>query len=141
MQSIWQEIAELDPPIDSAVDFPTRMRFHMALNVQDVEALVPFYQAFLGIDPSLVRDGYAKFELQQPPLNLSLNRVVHNAKGHGRFGLEAQRPEFVAAASARLSASRYSTSLTPIVGALPAFAVTDPENNRWLVTVPERRGA
>lgn len=133
MHSIWQEIVEVEPPVDSAVDFPTRARFHMALNVKDVDALIPFYRTFLGVEPSLVRDGYAKFETLQPPLNLSLNRVVHNARGHGRFGLEAQLPEFVAAAFGRLSKSAYASTLD---GTAPAFAVTDPEANRWLVAGP-----
>ncbi len=137
MHSIWQEIVEAEPPIDSAVDFPTRTRFHMALNVKDVEALIPFYRAFLGAEPSLVRDGYAKFETYQPPLNLSLNRVVHNARGHGRFGLEAQLPELVAAAFSRLSRSVYASNLD---GAARTFTVTDPEANRWLVVGPSSGG-
>ncbi len=137
MQSIWQEIAELEAPIDSAVDFPMRARFHMALNVKDVETLIPFYRTFLGVEPSLVRDGYAKFEMHQPPLNLSLNRVVHNARGHGRFGLEAQVAEFVDAAFGRLSMSPYAPQID---GSAPAFAVIDPEANHWLVKGPSSGG-
>jgi hypothetical protein len=38
-----------------------------------VEASVDFYRKLFGIGPSKVRRGYAKFDVQNPPLNFSLN--------------------------------------------------------------------
>jgi hypothetical protein len=35
----------------------------------------------LGIEPSKVRSGYAKFDVQNPPLNLALNEITFNERG------------------------------------------------------------
>ena len=50
------------------------LKVHVALNVRDVEASVAFYRRLFGIDPAKVRHGYAKFDVEFPPVNLSLNQ-------------------------------------------------------------------
>ncbi len=47
--------------------------FHVALYVEDLAAAVAEYQKILGISPAKVRPGYAKFEIADPPVILSLN--------------------------------------------------------------------
>src|SRR4051812_21713016 len=49
------------------------LKAHLALNVRNVERSIEFYQKLFGIEPSKVRTGYAKFDVQTPPLNLTLN--------------------------------------------------------------------
>src|SRR3977135_3536934 len=88
--SIWGRAKEEPPVMDSAVDFPTKTRFHIALNVKSVAFTLPFYQNLFGVEPHTVREGYAKFELREPPLHLSLNEVPKNAKGNGIFGIQAK---------------------------------------------------
>src|SRR5215475_7413602 len=46
---------------------------HVALNVRSVDESVTFYKKLFGIEPLKRRPGYAKFDVQNPPLNLSLN--------------------------------------------------------------------
>jgi catechol 2,3-dioxygenase-like lactoylglutathione lyase family enzyme len=48
---------------------------HVSINVRNLEASLGFYRKMLGIEPAKVRTGYAKFDVQQPPLNLALNEV------------------------------------------------------------------
>jgi catechol 2,3-dioxygenase-like lactoylglutathione lyase family enzyme len=48
--------------------------FHVSLYVDDIDAAVARYRAILGIEPAKVRHDYAKFELADPPVVLSLNR-------------------------------------------------------------------
>ena len=48
---------------------------HVSINVRNVEASIAFYRKMLGIEPLKVRTGYAKFDVQNPPLNLALNEV------------------------------------------------------------------
>jgi len=48
--------------------------FHVALYVDDVAAAVERYRSILGIEPAKVRHDYAKFEISDPPVILSLNR-------------------------------------------------------------------
>ena len=51
------------------------LKAHVSINVRNVERSIDFYQKMLGIEPSKVRTGYAKFDVQNPPLNLALNEV------------------------------------------------------------------
>lgn len=48
--------------------------FHVALYVADVPAAIERYRRLLGIEPAKVKGDYAKFEIQDPPVILSLNR-------------------------------------------------------------------
>src|SRR3954471_6113037 len=57
------------------------LKAHLALNVRDVEQSIHFYQKLFGIEPSKVRSGYAKFDVQNPPLNFTLNQVPFNETG------------------------------------------------------------
>jgi len=47
--------------------------FHVSLCVEDLSRAVDRYRAILGIEPAKVRPDFAKFELADPPLILSLN--------------------------------------------------------------------
>lgn len=49
------------------------IKAHLAINVRSVEKSLDFYKRLLGIEPSKVRKGYAKFDVQNPPLNFTLN--------------------------------------------------------------------
>src|SRR3954452_11282302 len=48
------------------------VRFHLSLNVSDLGRSVAFYRTMLGVEPAKLRGDYAKFELDDPPLVLSL---------------------------------------------------------------------
>jgi catechol 2,3-dioxygenase-like lactoylglutathione lyase family enzyme len=47
--------------------------FHVSLNVESITEAVARYRKILGTEPAKVREDYAKFELADPPLILSLN--------------------------------------------------------------------
>ena len=47
--------------------------FHIALKVKDLDAAIARYRKLLGVEPAKVRHDYAKFELADPPVILSLN--------------------------------------------------------------------
>ena len=66
---------------DKAENEVHTLKAHLALNVHDVQKSLEFYRKMLGIEPSKVRAGYAKFDVQNPPLNLTLNEVAFNGRG------------------------------------------------------------
>ena len=47
--------------------------FHVALYVRDLDAAIARYRKLLGQEPAKVRRDYAKFEIADPPVILSLN--------------------------------------------------------------------
>jgi len=57
------------------------VRFHLSLNVSDLTKSVVFYQAILGVEPAKCRPDYAKFELHEPPLVLSLEPHAPGSSG------------------------------------------------------------
>jgi catechol 2,3-dioxygenase-like lactoylglutathione lyase family enzyme len=57
------------------------LKAHLAINVRDVAGSIEFYKKMLRIEPSKTRKGYAKFDIQNPPLNLTLNQVPFNDRG------------------------------------------------------------
>lgn len=57
------------------------LKAHLALNVKNVDRSIEFYTKMLGIEPSKIRTGYAKFDVENPPLNLTLNQGAFGEKG------------------------------------------------------------
>lgn len=57
------------------------LKAHLALNVRSVERSLEFYRKMFGLEPAKVRPGYAKFDVQNPPLNLTLNEVPFTGRG------------------------------------------------------------
>lgn len=57
------------------------LKAHVAINVRNVPRSVEFYRRMFGIEPIKVRRGYAKFDVQNPPLNFTLNEVAFKDAG------------------------------------------------------------
>lgn len=67
------------------------MYVHVGINVTDLEKAIDFYTKLFGQAPVKVRDGYAKFLIQDPALNFTLNlrnEVSGNQLNH--FGIKLQ---------------------------------------------------
>jgi catechol 2,3-dioxygenase-like lactoylglutathione lyase family enzyme len=47
--------------------------FHVALSVKDLPTAIEHYRKILGMEPAKVKPDYAKFEIADPPVILSLN--------------------------------------------------------------------
>jgi catechol 2,3-dioxygenase-like lactoylglutathione lyase family enzyme len=47
--------------------------FHVSVYVRSIPEAVAQYRKILGIEPAKVRSDYAKFEIADPPVILSLN--------------------------------------------------------------------
>ena len=62
-------------------DTVVALKAHLAINVRSVAQSIEFYRKMFGIEPSKVRSGYAKFDVQNPPLNFTLNEVPFKEAG------------------------------------------------------------
>ena len=82
--------------------------FHVSLNVKSIPEAVARYRKILGVEPAKLRDDYAKFELEDPPVVLSLN--IGGTPGTvGHLGI--RRPDSTAVAAELKRAS--SDALEP----------------------------
>ena len=58
-------------------------RFHIGLHVSAIEPAIAFYEKLFAMAPTKVRPGYAKFEVEQPSVNFSLNQGSVNPAQKG----------------------------------------------------------
>ena len=116
------------------------LKAHLALNVRDVPTSIEFYKKLLGIEPSKVRTGYAKFDVHNPPLNLTLNQHLFTDKGAlSHLGIQVASTEDVVAVRQRWEDVGLLTRdelQTNCCYALQDKAwVRDPDGNEWEVFV------
>ena len=116
------------------------VKVHVALNVRNVAASVEFYRKLFGIEPAKVRSGYAKFDVQNPPLNISLNE--HRTAGAGalsHMGIQMASTEDVLAMRQRLSEEGFALRDEMKTSCCYALQdktwVQDPDGNQWEVFV------
>ncbi len=112
------------------------LKAHLALNVRDVENSIDFYKRMLGIEPSKVRTGYAKFDVQNPPLNLTLNQVPFTGQGAlSHLGIQVATTDDVLALKARWEEQglipRDEMGTTCCYAVQDKTWVKDPDGNEW----------
>jgi catechol 2,3-dioxygenase-like lactoylglutathione lyase family enzyme len=84
-----------EPPMSTS-------RVQLALNVSDLERATAFYRDLFGVAPAKQREGYANFEVADPPLKL----VLFENPGAGplnHLGVEVMSSDEVVAASRRFT--------------------------------------
>ena len=119
------------------------MKVHVALNTPRFDESVRFYRTFLGLEPVKLKPGYAKFDVAEPGLNLTLNasnRIdspVAGALNH--LGIQVASTEAVKEAAGRLKAEGLATFEEENTDCCYALQdkvwVTDPNGYRWEVFV------
>lgn len=121
----------------SAVQFKNDRRVHISLNVKDLRRSLPFYKILFNQNPTNLKDDYAKFEPDEPPVNFTINQ--HNEEivdNDGHFGIEVKSVEVVNQVLNRLKKSGISVEATETqVACCHAIQdkgwVKDPDGNHW----------
>lgn len=116
------------------------LKAHLALNVRNVQNSTEFYRRMLGIEPMKVRKGYAKFDVQNPPLNLTLNEVPFSDRGAlSHLGIQVASTDDVLAQRARWTKAGLITRDEMQTNCCYAMQdktwVHDPDGNEWEVFV------
>ena len=116
------------------------LKAHLAMNVTNVETSIEFYKKMFGIEPSKVRTGYAKFDVQDPPLNLTLNQNAFAGKGAlSHMGIQVAATEDVIALreqwAERGLKPREEMQTTCCYALQDKAWVNDPDGNEWEVFV------
>ena len=117
------------------------LKAHVSINVRNVEKSIDFYRRMLGIEPSKVRTGYAKFDVQNPPLNLALNEVpsLQDPGALSHLGLQVGSTDDVLATRLRWSreglVTRDEMQTNCCYAKQDKTWVHDPDGNEWEVFV------
>jgi catechol 2,3-dioxygenase-like lactoylglutathione lyase family enzyme len=98
-------------------------RIQLALNVEDVDASVAFYEKLFGVPPAKRRPGYANFAIAEPPLKLVLIQNPGKGATLNHLGVEVFSPEEVVRADERLTAAGLAPK--PEMGTTCCYAVQD----------------
>lgn len=83
----------------------TATRVQLALNVEDITSATTFYAKMFGVPPRKVREGYANFAIEDPPLKLVLIEKPGSTQSLNHLGVEAETTEGVIAALDRFRAA------------------------------------
>jgi len=111
------------------------MRLQLALNVENLEEAVTFYEKLFEAKVSKRKPGYANFALEQPPLKLVLFELPGAAERLNHLGVEVFENEEVTAATERLKraglADRVEDETTCCYAKADKVWATDPQGMRW----------
>lgn len=112
------------------------MNIHIGLSVTQLEKSIGFYTKLFGQDPIKIKSDYAKFLLQNPDVNFTLNlrdEVTGNQVGH--FGFQVSSEQELKGHQERLDKlgffSREEINTYCCYALQDKFWITDPDGNEW----------
>ena len=112
---------------------------HVSLNVSNIDASVAFYEKAFGVAATKRRPGYAKFDLESPALNLTMQEAPRTGVNASHFGIQVASTADVAAAWARFKGAGLATKTEADTECCYALQdkvwVEDPDGNAWEVFV------
>ncbi len=130
------------------INYPENTRIHVALHVNNLQRSIDFYRILLGREPTKVREGYAKFELENPSLNLALNEnsnLKPATEGLSHFGIEVELTETVLEATKKFEKSGLQVhsqeEVTCCYAVQDKVWVNDPDGNSWEIFVVTQKNA
>ena len=109
-------------------------RFHVHVNVNDLDASVGFYSRLFAAAPTVVKPDYAKWMLDDPRVNFAISRR-DGASGVDHLGMQAETDVELAEIGQRLAAAD-AVALSEI-GTICCYAhsdkvwAEDPQGLRW----------
>ncbi len=119
-------------------------RFHVHVAVKDLAASVHFYSALFDAAPSMLREDYAKWMLEDPRVNFAISTRGH-AAGLDHLGIQVEHHGELTQMRSRLE--RAEASVVEQIGQACCYAksdkhwITDPQGIAWetfhtLSTIP-----
>src|SRR5262245_41947409 len=97
-------------------------RFHVHVGVHDLKQSVRFYSALFAAQPTVFKDDYAKWQLEDPRINFAISTRQGHA-GIDHLGLQAESNEELEEISSRLAQA--DVSLAPQKAAACCYAKSD----------------
>jgi catechol 2,3-dioxygenase-like lactoylglutathione lyase family enzyme len=109
-------------------------RLHLHINVEDLDRSVGFYSTLFGAPPSVRKDDYAKWMLEDPRVNLAISQRGL-APGIAHAGIQADTGEELAVIASRLKTAGETTfdqqATTCCYAQSDKSWVVDPSGLQW----------
>ncbi|MBS0361418.1 MAG: VOC family protein [Proteobacteria bacterium] len=109
-------------------------RLHLHVNVPDLDQSIRFYATLFGAQPSVVKDDYAKWMLDDPRVNFAISTRAR-AAGLDHVGVQVESAGELAELSGRLKAAGAETfdeaATTCCYAQSDKSWVSDPAGLRW----------
>lgn len=85
-------------------------RLHIHVGVNDLDQSIRFYSTLFAAEPTVVKEDYAKWMLEDPRVNFAISAGQHPAKGIQHLGVQAESIDELGEVYGRLKAAdrRYS---------------------------------
>ena len=109
-------------------------RIHLHVSVPDLAQSIQFYETLFGASPSVVKDDYAKWILEEPRVNFAISqRGVRSGVDH--IGIQVENPDELEELSLRLKTAGAQTfdeeGTTCCYARSDKSWVTDPAGVHW----------
>jgi catechol-2,3-dioxygenase len=109
-------------------------RFHVHLHVDDLNKSIGFYAKLFAVEPARVEADYAKWMLQDPPVNFAISTRGQKA-GIDHLGIQTDDPSELAAMKARAEAADMALlddgETTCCYARSEKHWITDPQGIAW----------
>ena len=109
-------------------------RLHLHVSVPDLARSIQFYETLFGAPPSVVKDDYAKWMLEDPRVNLAISQRGA-AVGVDHVGIQTETADELGVLAARLKAAGETTfdedAATCCYARSDKSWVNDPAGVRW----------
>jgi catechol 2,3-dioxygenase-like lactoylglutathione lyase family enzyme len=109
-------------------------RLHLHVNVPDLAQSIQFYETLFGAAPTVVKDDYAKWMLDDPRVNFAISQRSR-AAGVDHVGVQVDSPAELAELAGRLKAAGATTfdqeATTCCYARSDKSWVSDPAGLRW----------
>jgi catechol 2,3-dioxygenase-like lactoylglutathione lyase family enzyme len=110
-------------------------RLHLHVSVPDLAQSIQFYETLFGAAPSVVKDDYAKWMLDDPRVNFAISRQPNRAAGVDHVGIQVETNAELAELAGRLKAAGAQTfdeeATTCCYAKSDKSWVADPAGVRW----------
>lgn len=118
----------------------TTSKVHVSLDTKDITASIRYYSTLFNMEPTKVKPGYAKFDVADPAINLTLGQTsAAVVTGPNHMGIRVNFIDEVIAAKDRLEKAGFTTM--DEMGTTCCYAVqdkvwsADPSGNRWEIYI------
>jgi len=80
-------------------------RFHVHVGVEDLGKSIAFYSGLFGVEPTVTRNDYAKWMLDDPRINFAISQKCGATKGIEHIGVQVETSEELAEFYGRLKST------------------------------------